>query len=129
MHIIALLKDTEREANEIARAMRKVKGLVAAKLEQQGDDEVSKRHHTLMARMMKLQEMLAFELTDQNIDNLLQFREAVAMGLENPTDEDRRCWLDILQTKVTVTGGVAVIACRLGGKVRYRLNEIELHQS
>ena len=88
----------------------------------------NRRYQPLIKRTAELQEALAFELTDHNIDNLLQFHEAVALGLENPTDEDRRRWLEILQTTVTVTGGIAVITCRLGTKLRKNLNEIQLHQ-
>jgi len=127
-HVIALLQDTETEADEIAWQLPKQKGIIAKKLQQQSD-EVNKRYQALIKRQAELQEGSAFELTDHNIDNLLQFREAVAVGLENPTDEDRRSWLEILQTTVTVTGGIAVITCRLGGKVRYILNESELHKS
>lgn len=77
----------------------------------------------------ELQEALASGLTERNITNLIRFRETVTIGLEHPTNEDKRCWLEILQTKVTVTNGIAVITCRLGGKRRYNLNESALHQS
>jgi hypothetical protein len=114
-HVLALLEDTEKEAEEIACASRKAKGLIAAKLERQGD-EVNKRYEALTRRKSELQEALAIELTDNMISNLLRFREVVALGLENPTFEDRRHWLEILQTKVTVTNCKAVVACRLGGR-------------
>ena len=45
----------------------------------------------------------------------LEFRETVATDLQNPTFEDRRRWLEILQAKVKVTNGRAVVNCRLGG--------------
>lgn len=114
-HVIALLQDTEKEADEIARATPRAKGIIAAKLEQQAD-EVDRRYQALTARIAELQEALAFELTDSNIDNLLKFRETVAAGLQNPTPEDKRNWLEILQVTVTITNGVAVVACRLSSK-------------
>jgi hypothetical protein len=43
----------------------------------------------------------------------MQFREIVAAGLSNPTFEDKRRWLEILQVTVTVKNRQAVIACRL----------------
>jgi hypothetical protein len=47
------------------------------------------------------------------------------LGIENPTLDDRRRWLDILQTTVTVTNGIAVVTCRLGGNpLSYNLFEI-----
>ena len=124
-HVEALLKETEKEAEQIARTIPKAKGVIAAKLEQQGE-EVNRRYQALTKRKVELQEALAIELTERNIDNLLEFREAVAVGLDNPTFEDKRRWLEILQTKVTVTNGIAVVTCRLGGKpLEYRLFELE----
>src|SRR5687768_2276060 len=123
--VIALLKETEKEADEIARATRKVKGLVGERLQQQAD-EVDRRYQALTRRTGEIEESLAVELTENTIGNLLQFREAVALGLENPTFEDRRRWLEILQTRVTITNGMAVIICRLGGKpLEYNLFEKE----
>jgi site-specific DNA recombinase len=128
-HVIGLLNDTEKEAEEIALVSRKVKGIVSEKLEKQSD-EVNRRYQALQARKMELQETLAVELTENTIDYLLQFRETVAMGLENPTNEDRRRWLEILQTKVTVTNGIAVITCRLGGKpLEYSLFEYNISRN
>jgi site-specific DNA recombinase len=113
-HIIALLIDTEKEADEIARAAMKVKGIVGQRLEQQAE-EIDQRYQALVARQTELLAEMNLELTDSNIDNLLEFREAVALGLENPTKEDKRQWLEFLQTEVTVTDGIAAITCRLGG--------------
>ena len=110
----------QMEADEIAWQLPKQKGIFAAKLQQQSD-EVNLMHQD--DAQSRIQEALAFELTNHNIANLLQFRETVALGLENPTDEDRRRWLEILQTTVTLTGGIAIITCRLGIKVRKNLNE------
>jgi hypothetical protein len=70
---------------------------------------------TLQARKGKLQEDFKLELMDRSKDNLLQFHETVALGLNNLTFEDGRRWLEIMQTKVTVTNGIAVVTCRLGG--------------
>ncbi|MBK9926591.1 MAG: hypothetical protein IPP66_15050 [Anaerolineales bacterium] len=124
-HVQALLKDTEKEADAIALAMPKAKGIIFAKLEQQAD-EVNRRYQALTTHNVRLEEALSYELTDRNIDNLLEFREAVAVGLENPTFEDKRRWLEILQTKVTVINGIATITCRLGGKpLEYRLFKLE----
>jgi site-specific DNA recombinase len=112
-HVLALIEQTEKEADDVGRAMTKTHGLVGERLEQQAH-EVDQRYHALTTRKLELQEALAFELTDQNIDNLLQFREAVVAGLRNPTFEDKRRWLEILRVGVTVTNRQAVIFCRLG---------------
>ncbi len=120
-HIIALLESTENEAEEIACATPKAKGIIASKLEQQAD-EVDRRCQALTARQTELEKALALELTDGTINDLLLFRETVAMGLQSPTFEDKQRWLDILRVTVTVKDQIAVISCRLGGKpLQYRL--------
>jgi len=121
-HVIALLKDTEREAEEVAQTAKKIKGIVGAKLEKQAE-EIDKRYQALTKHKIELQNELAVELSDSTINNLLEFRETVALGLDNPTCEDRRRWLEILQATVTVTKGMAVVTCRLGGSRNYRLSE------
>lgn len=64
------------------------------------------------------------------IVNLLRFRKAVVLGLGNPTFEDRRRWLDVLQTTGTVTNGIAIVRCRLGGKpIQYDLIELQTSAS
>jgi hypothetical protein len=123
-HCIALLEATEKEAEQIALATTQIKkGIVSEKLQAQAD-EVDRRYHALQVRRAKLEEGLKQELTDSNINDFLRFRETVAVGLDNPTFEDRRRWLEILQTTVTITGGVAVVTCRLRGEpLKYRLTE------
>lgn len=114
-HIMALLRDTEKEFDEVAWAMTRTKGLVISRLEQQAD-EINRRYQALTDRLAELQEALKFELTDSNIDDLLRFRETVAVGLQNPTFEDKRRWLELLQITVTVKDRQAVITCRLSSK-------------
>jgi len=111
-HVIALIEQAEKEADDIARAMTRTHGLIAARLEQQAF-EVDRRYKALQDRQAELQEALQFEMTDRMIENLMQFREIVAAGLTNPTFEDKRRWLEILQVGVTVTNRQAVITCRL----------------
>jgi len=111
-HVIALIAQTEKEADEIAWAITKTKGLIATRLEQQAL-EVNNRFQALTYRTVELQTALKLELTDSMINNLMLFRDAVALGLSNPTFEDKRRWLEILQVKVTVTNSMAVISCRL----------------
>jgi site-specific DNA recombinase len=123
-HLNAVLREIETEADEIARASTKAQGIMATKLERQGD-EVNKRYDAFSKRKSELENAMAVELTDDVINDLLKFREAVARGIENPTFDDRRYWLDMLQATVTVTDGIAVVNCRLGGTpLRYNLFEI-----
>src|SRR5258705_4120738 len=87
---------------------------IAAKLDHQAN-EIGRRYRALTACKLELQETLTLELTDHNIDDLLQFRETVAAGLQNSAPDDKRRWLEILQVKVTVKNSIAVVSCRLGG--------------
>ena len=111
-HVLALIEQTEKEADEVGRAMTRTHGLVGERLEQHAR-EIDRRYQALGTRRQELLEALAFEFTDQNIDSLLQFRETVAAGLRNPTFEDKRQWLEILQVGVIVTNRQAVTSCRL----------------
>ena len=115
-HVIALIADTEYEAEQIAESTKKVKGIVGEKLQVQAD-EIDRRYQVLQARRLKLEEDLKSELTDNNIDDLLQFRETVAVGLNHPMPEERRAWLELLQTRVTVCNGIAAVTCRLSREV------------
>ena len=114
-NLIALLNDTEREADIIALEIRKAKGIIRAKLEQHGE-EVDKRYQALTKRKTELEEVATFELTESTMDNLLEFRKAVEVGLENPTFEDKRRWLEILQVTIAVRERHAVITCRISSK-------------
>jgi hypothetical protein len=81
-HVISLLSATEYEAEQIAETAKKVKGIVGEKLQVQAD-EIDRRYHALQKRKTELEEDLQLELTDSTIDNLLQFREVVAVGLNH----------------------------------------------
>ena len=119
-HVMSLLSDTEYEAEQIAQTVNKIKGIVGEKLQAQSV-EVDRRYQALQARKMTLEQELDQELTESSIDNLLDFREAVAIGLNDPTPEERRKWLELLHTQVTVSKGIAVVTCRLGGVAQYDL--------
>lgn len=110
--VLSLLEQTEREAEEAATALSQVKGIVGKKLQIQAD-ELDRRYQALLARKEKLESELENELSNQTIDDIMQYREAVAVGLNNPTPEDRRLWLELLKTQVIVSNGEAVVTCRL----------------
>lgn len=124
-HVIALLEETEEEADVIVRELReakakreangltKDKGIIIASLERQAD-EVDRRYQAFIDRKRELETSLALDLTEESIDNMLKFRKAVALGLDSPTPLDKRQWLEILQVIVRVENGKAVISCRLG---------------
>lgn len=70
--VVALLRDTENEVEEIARVARKVKGNVGEKLQQQAI-EVHRRYQALEAPKAKLRQELERELTDSTINDFFAF--------------------------------------------------------
>lgn len=84
---------------------------------------MNRRFHALEQRRSKLQQALELELTEGTINNLIQFRETVALGSDSPTFEDRQRWLEVLQATVTVENHSAVVTWSLGGEpLQYDLN-------
>lgn len=112
-HVDALIEQTEIEAEDIAITLGKVKGIVAEKLTIQAE-EVDRRYQALLSRRAKIVSALnAKTLSEKSIVKLLEFREIVAVGLENPTFADKQHWLEILQVQVKVINNMATITCRL----------------
>jgi hypothetical protein len=52
-------------------------------------------------------------LDDEALAQALQFRTDVIVGLKNPTFDDKRLYLELLQVNVTVKDGKAIIRCAL----------------
>jgi hypothetical protein len=111
-NVVHLLDATEREAEEAASTAGKIKGIVGKKLQVQAD-EIDRRYQALLAHKEKLEGDLRMELSDDTISDMLKFREDVAAGSNDPVPEERRLWLELLQTRVTVSNGEAVVTCRL----------------
>ena len=104
---------------------RNAQGILAAKLEKQCE-EINRRYEAVTRRKKELEGALTIELTNQTVNDLLKFRETVALGLRNSKMEDRRHWLDMLQTIVGATGGIAAITCRLAGNL-WSYNPFEIN--
>lgn len=110
--VLSLMEQTEREAEEAAVALSQVRGIVGKKLQIQAD-EIDRRYQALLVRKEKLEVDLEVELSNETVEEVMIFREAVAVGLNDPTPEEQRLWLELLQTRVTVSNGEAVVTCRL----------------
>lgn len=107
--VLDYLAEAEKEADEIAQALRKAKGAVAASLERQ-QDECNKKYDALTKRRDELQAELAQRtLTDEAIDETLQFRADVAAGLREPTSDDLRFYYRQLNVRVMVDGDVVTV--------------------
>lgn len=107
--VLDYLAEAEKEADEIAQALRKAKGAVATSLERQ-QDECNKKYDALTKRRDELQaELSQRTLTDEAIDETLQFRADVAAGLREPTNDDVRFYYRQLNVRVTVNGDVVTV--------------------
>ena len=107
-----LLKDTEREAAQLAAALAKVsRGIVGKTLEAKVN-EVERRYTALSQERDELQASLTAQtFTDESIQETMRFREEVLVGMRKPTFEDKRHILEMLRVEVTVTDGQAWAKC------------------
>jgi hypothetical protein len=112
-NICELIERTEQDADQIADAIRKTRGIVVSRLQNQAE-EINNRYEALINRKNELERNITKSyLTEDKILNLLEFREIVASGLENPNFEDKRRWLEILSVGIRIKNQIAVISCRL----------------
>lgn len=109
-----LIKHCEKEAAETAVALKKAKGLVLTKL-QADMDSIDVRYAKLTAERDRLsaEVRMASRLDDEALARALQFRADMIRGLVEPTFDDKRLYLELLQVKVKVKSGKVVIGCGL----------------
>lgn len=115
-----MIANTEREAVEIGQALQRASGIVAKSLED-NIREVNRRYDALNARLEVLQaEMSSARLTDNVIQDALQFAQDIRTGIENADYETKRRNLELLQVKVPVDGRqfyVTSLAGAWGGEI------------
>ena len=111
-----LIKDVEGEIHDIAITMRAARGKFVAEFEKQQDD-VNARLASLFAQREKhVAKLGARKLTDEAIATFMRFARDVNEGIKNPTFEDKRRYLEMLDVDVTVTPGHYHLQCAIGGK-------------
>ncbi len=77
--------------------------------------EIDERFNHLTARREAiLRERQQEQITDNDIDSMVEFSRDVSKGLTNPTPQQQHHWLELLQTKVTVVNSQITIACLVG---------------
>lgn len=112
-HVNALITQVECEAEELAHALRTARGIIRTKLEAQ-QDEINERYEALHETRVKLEKELSRQvLTDETLKDIRRFRETALIGLNNPTNEDMRRWIEILDVNVIVNNGQVSITCKL----------------
>jgi hypothetical protein len=87
--------------------------------------EIDERFNQLTTRREAiLREMQLEQITDSDIESMVEFSRDVSRGLANPTPQQQRHWLELLQTKVTISNGQVTIACLIGqrsGSIKYHV--------
>ncbi len=108
-----IIRETETEAADIAQAMIDARGskLVATRLQAQAQ-EVDDRHAKLLVRRDALtSEIERATISDEDIAVLAQYRADALAGLENPTPQLKRHWLELLKVRVKIIDGRAELIC------------------
>ena len=78
-HITALIKQTEKEAGNIVKAMVRAGGIILNQLEEQSK-EVEKQYQALITKRAEIEdEITTQKLIYQNVHNMLEFREIVSI--------------------------------------------------
>ena len=118
-----LIANCLNEADDLAHAMKKARGLVSDKL-QRDMDEVNARHEVLAKERDELTAKLnAQTLGDTEINELLKSREDTVIGLHAATPEDKRRDLEHLRTEVTVKDENVWVKTRVSVSVALRIDK------
>jgi site-specific DNA recombinase len=112
--VMEMIGEAEDEAKTILRDLRdRPQGVVREMLERQ-EVELNTRYEKLIRERDKLQEEIEVQsITDQDIEQALSFQDAVKAGLENPTWEDKRYYLETLRFQAVIDEDRAHFSCYL----------------
>lgn len=112
--VLDSISELETEADRLSVAITRTPGgIVGASIQKQIDAVNAKYDRQCKKRERLTAELSAQALTDEEIDTMLHFRDDVAMGLQNPTFEDKRRYLEYLDVKIKIKGEEAHFSCRL----------------
>ena len=112
----AMIIQAEAEAVEIGQALKRATGLVAKSLEQ-NMSEVDQRYDALCHRLDTLQaELDVTLLTNDAIQEMVEFVQDVFFGIENAGFQTKRRNLEMLKVQVIVDNGKFTIYS-LAGKI------------
>lgn len=111
--VTGLIVEAEAEAGKLAGALVKASGVVGDALQRQ-IDEVNQKHAKLTRERDRLQvEIEAGALTDDQIDQAMNYRRDVIEGLKHATPEDKRAMFELLQVEILVKGYAVTVHCRV----------------
>ncbi|MBN2002616.1 MAG: recombinase family protein [Anaerolineae bacterium] len=87
---------------------------VMSKVIQERAAALDKQHEALVYERTELQETLQNQhFTDADIAAAMQFRQDVVTGMKEPTFEDKRAIIEILDIRATVMNGIIRVNCYL----------------
>jgi len=117
----SMIIQTEAEAVEIGQALKRATGLVAKSLEQ-NMSEVNQRYDALCHRRDTLQAELSVTLlTNDAIQEMVEFAQDVFVGIENADFQTKRRNLEMLKVQVVVDNGkftIYSLAGKISGEIR-----------
>jgi len=108
-------RECEAEAKKLVRQLAKLPegGLMSRTIGEKIADLEKTYEKITRGRDTLLAELESRLLSSEDIRSMLQFREDVLAGMQNPTFEDKRQVLELLQMDVAVRGKQATVKCRL----------------
>ena len=112
--VLEMMAEAEKEVGGIAQELRRrPDGIVRNTLERQ-EAEINARYAKLCKERDKLQEELETQvITDQLIEDALGFQKAVKAGLQDPTWEDKRYYLEQMRFEAVAIDTQVRFACYL----------------
>lgn len=115
-HIDAMMQAAEVELEENLGLMRRLKpdSIRYQKADRDGQ-EIEARYNKLAERRAELEaELSAQVISDEDIADLVQFRADAEAGLDDPTPQQKRHWLELLRVKVKMIDDyTGVVTCIL----------------
>lgn len=115
-HIMAMMTQAESELDENLNLMRGLdpNSLRYKKADNEGQ-QIEARYIKLAERKAELEaELSAGVISDADIADLVQFRADTEEGLDNPTPQQKRHWLELLKVKVKMSDDyTGVVTCIL----------------
>ena len=112
--IVSMLQSTESEALEIGQAITHATGIVSKSLEKDME-AINSRYDALINRKEELlSELNGANITDDTIQNIIEFAQDVQMGIKNADFDTKRRLLEILNVKVLVREGRFYVTSLIG---------------
>jgi hypothetical protein len=105
------IAQADREADEIALAMRQAKGRVGESLQRQQDDLNTRLEGYHKRRGELIAELGARRLTDDAIGGVLEYARDVRIGIEEADFETKQKIFELLDVQVKVDDDKAQVSC------------------